>query len=266
MHESRIDEKDSASPTIANDSGDIWRTEGRPLDEETRREPRESVTGPSPPSPRVEPDPGPTPAPRFDLPQPPWLGDGPRPRADGPAPRPGDECPELPEEDPEPPPGQWNADPCAPLSSEGRSEGRKWVPDTPLLSDPTHPDHALFKQALSHLQRPGLCDRFDSEAQRERVAAAIAAEAKEAGLKGIDHVVVGRQGGPFIAIEGPNPYAPEARRATVDYAEAVGRSVEQSTAKITPEACTFKPGEERLLSELTPPAVSTPSPGTLMLR
>ena len=140
------------------------------------------------------------------------------------------------------------------------------MPETPLLNDPAHPDHALFRQALSHLQQPGLCDRFDSEAQRERVAAALAAEAKEAGLKGIDHVVVGRQGGPFIAIEGPNPYAPEARRATVDYAEAIGRSVEQSTAKITPEACTFKPGEERLLSELTPPAVSTPSPGTLMLR
>jgi hypothetical protein len=256
MHDARSEDGAGFRTQGRDDAGLEWLAEGEPLAPgQPRREPLPEVPD-SRPRERVEPRPNES-----------GPGDPPPSRGDTPAPVPGLEwCPKLPEEDPKPPPEHWNPDPCAPLSSEGRSEGGKWVPETPLLNDPAHPDHKLYEQALSHLQQPGLCDRFDSEAQRERVAAAIAAEAKEAGLKGIDHVVVGRQGGPFIAIEGPNPYAPEARRATVDYAEAIGRSVEQSTAKITPEACTFKPGEERLLSELAPPTVSTLSGGSPMLR
>ena len=85
----------------------------------------------------------------------------------------------------------------------------------------------------------------------ERVAAAIAAEAKDAELRRIDDVVVSRDGDKFIAVEGPNPYAPGARRAVVEYREAVMQSVEQSTAKVTPEACLpGPPGNSDLLAAL----------------
>lgn len=247
MHDARIEDETGSWAQGGNGGGGRWPAEGEALDPGQAR--RNPVTEPRDDGSRT------TQNPRAD-------GES-SPRAHEPAPG---FCPKLPEEDPQPPPESWDPNPCAPLSSEGRSEGGKWVPETPLLSDPAHPDHKLFKQALSELQQPGLCGLFNSEAQRERVAAAIAAEAKEAGLKGIDHVVAGRDGGKFIAIEGPNPYAPEARRATVDYAEAVARSVEQSTAKITPEACTSKPGEGLLLSELSPPAIPPPSGGMTMLR
>lgn len=256
MRDARIEDGTGFPPPGGNGAGGTWLAEGEPLQPgQPRRDPLPELPDPRPRE-RAESRTNESPP-----------GDAPPARGDTPAPRPDiDWCPKLPEQDPQPAPETWDPNPCAPLSSEGRSEGGKWVPETPLLNDPAHPDHKLFQQALSELQQPGLCGLFNSEAQRERVAAAIAAEAKEAGLKGIDHVVAGRDGGKFIAIEGPNPYAPEARRATVDYAEAVARSVEQSTAKITPEACTPKPGEGLLLSELSPPAMSPPSGGMTMLR
>jgi hypothetical protein len=261
MRSAWIDDGNGAGPQVTDSgSSGIWRVEGEPLGNgKPSREP--TITTPRDDLPQTEngPGPGSRPMPELDPPMTPRFGDGLGPLTGTPAPRPEtDWCPKLPEEDPQPPPQKWDADPCAPLSSEGRSEGGKWVPETPLLTDPAHPDHELFKQALTELKQPELCGRFDSEAQRERVAAAIAAEAKDAGLRRIDDVVVGKNGENFIAIEGPNPYAPESRRATVDYGEALVRSVEQSTAKITPEACVpgpaGPPGNSDLLAALAQPS------------
>lgn len=251
MHGARIDDGSGSGPQV-NDSGTggIWRAEGEPL--EKGQPPRAPSTTPRDDHQQTEngPAPGDRPAPGVDPPMTPRFGDGPGPLTGTPAPRPdADACPELPEKDPQPPPQAWQADPCA-SSSEGRSQGGKWVPEMPLLTDPKHPDHPLFEQALSQLRQPELCGRFDSVAQMERVAAAIAADAKAAGLHRIDDVVVAKTGQTFIAIEGLDPYAPESRRTAVDYREARMQSVEQSTAKIIPEACVPGPAGPPANSDL----------------
>ncbi|MFZ5637442.1 MAG: XVIPCD domain-containing protein [Pseudomonadota bacterium] len=263
MHAARLeDEKVSLAIGTGGGVGRPWLAEGEPLEPGQPRRP--PVT-----SPRDEGSQSTEQAPGSE--SGPVLRAHPSPRDGEPAPRPDLEwCPVLPEKDPAPPSVEWKADPCALLSSEGRAQGGTWGPETPLLTDPKHPDHALYEQALSQLRQPGLCDRFNSQAQMARAAAAIAAEAKEAGLRRIDDVVVGTDGGKFIAIEGPNPYAPEARRAAVDYREALTQSVEQSTAKVTPEACRPGPGgpgrEGDLLSALVPPSESIEPARSSLLR
>lgn len=85
-------------------------------------------------------------------------------------------------------PGQW-------FSSQA-------VPG-PLLNEPAHPGHALFKQAESGMQ--AIDARFGraSDHLTENAAGAVAARAHSAGMTRIDHMdVAGVQGDLIVAAQG----------------------------------------------------------------
>jgi putative chitinase len=99
----------------------------------------------------------------------------------------------------------------------------------PLISDASHPDNKLYTQALSRLVEMGPSGGFKSQQDMERAAAAVAADAKLTGLTQIDHIKPSKTGEGLIAIQGNDPWAPEAKRAFIDTAQATSQSIDQST-------------------------------------
>lgn len=100
------------------------------------------------------------------------------------------------------------------------------------LASPQHPDHGLYKQALSNLEQLGPGGGFKSREQMEQAAGALAADAKASGLERIDHVSRSANGQGFlIAVQGVNgdPGHPAAKHAYIDYAQATTQTLEQST-------------------------------------
>ncbi len=71
--------------------------------------------------------------------------------------------------------------------------------DAQLLSDPAHPNHALFGQALKGLEQLGT-KRFKDRRELERIALAIAVQASAVGLTRVDRVALSNNGaGVFFA-------------------------------------------------------------------
>lgn len=102
----------------------------------------------------------------------------------------------------------------------------------PSLASPQHPDHGLYKQALSNLEQLGPSGGFKSREQMEQAAGALAADAKASGLGRIDHVSRSANGQGFlIAVQGVNgdPTHPAAKHAYIDYTQATSQTLEQST-------------------------------------
>ncbi|MBX3712977.1 MAG: peptidoglycan-binding protein [Lysobacter sp.] len=102
----------------------------------------------------------------------------------------------------------------------------------PSLASPQHPDHGLYKQALSNLEQLGPSGGFKSREQMEQAAGALAADAKATGLDRIDHVSRSANGQGFlIAVQGVNgdPSHPAAKHAYIDYTQATTQTLEQST-------------------------------------
>jgi len=101
--------------------------------------------------------------------------------------------------------------------------------DKPLMSNPNHPDHRLYQQALSNLEQLGPNGGFKSREELDKAAAAVAADAKASGLSQIDHVTRSRNGEGLIAIQGNDPWSDSAKRAYIDHGQAATQTVEQST-------------------------------------
>jgi len=101
--------------------------------------------------------------------------------------------------------------------------------DKPLMSNPNHPDHRLYQQALSNLEQLGPNGGFKSREDLDKAAAAVAADAKASGLSQIDHVTRSRNGEGLIAIQGNDPWSDSAKRAYIDHGQATTQTVEQST-------------------------------------
>lgn len=136
---------------------------------------------------------------------------------------------------------QWNQQRTAAQTTPGDTAPAKPTP-TPApvqsntasssLASPQHPDHGLYKQALSNLEQLGPGGGFKSREQMEQAAAALAADAKATGLSRIDHVSRSSNGQGFlIAVQGVNgdPSHPAAKHAYIDYAQATTQTLEQST-------------------------------------
>ena len=103
------------------------------------------------------------------------------------------------------------------------------APQTPRIDQAGHPDNRLYTQAVSNLEQMGPNGGFDSRDQMERAAAALAADAKLTGLTQIDHVARSSSGEGLIAVQGNDPWAPEAKRAFLDVSQATAQTLEQST-------------------------------------
>ncbi len=103
--------------------------------------------------------------------------------------------------------------------------------DRPLISNPNHPDHRLYQQAVSNLEQLGPSGGFASRETLEKAAAALAADAKASGLSDITHV--SRTQGPngqgfLVAVQG-DPTNPASKNSYIDYNQAVNQTVEQSS-------------------------------------
>jgi len=99
----------------------------------------------------------------------------------------------------------------------------------PLLSNPDHPDHALYKQALDGLEKldPGT---FKSAEERRNAAAMLAVEARTQGLREIEHVTLEAGGAAFVA-QGVCADG-SARRVEAERPRAERTAIEKSTAEI----------------------------------
>ena len=100
---------------------------------------------------------------------------------------------------------------------------------TPQINQAGHPDNKLYTQALSNLEQMGPNGGFKSRDEMERAAGALAADAKLSGLTQIDHVTRSKNGEGLIAVQGNDPWAPDAKRAFLDVSQAANQSVDQST-------------------------------------
>ncbi|KLD73358.1 carboxypeptidase [Xanthomonas hyacinthi DSM 19077] len=105
----------------------------------------------------------------------------------------------------------------------------------PLLSDPGHPQHALYTGAVRQLE--GLGEERAGFANRqalEQAAGQMAFEAKVSGLERIDHVVPSKDGCGLIGVQG-ELNDPAMRRVYVDREQAQVQSLQESTRQMTEE-------------------------------
>ncbi|UJB19908.1 MULTISPECIES: peptidoglycan-binding domain-containing protein [Lysobacter] len=99
---------------------------------------------------------------------------------------------------------------------------------SPLISDPAHPDNAMYRQALSGVEKLGPQSGLNTPEKQERAAATMVYEARVSGLNRIDHVVQSPDGSRLFAVQG-GLQDPAHRRVVTDTAQAASQPVEQST-------------------------------------
>jgi peptidoglycan hydrolase-like protein with peptidoglycan-binding domain len=100
----------------------------------------------------------------------------------------------------------------------------------PLISNPSHPDNALYKQALAGMEKLP-ASTFKSEQERQNAAAAVTFEAKVSGLTKIDNVALSTNGSGLFAVQGAMN-DPAHQRVYVDKAQAAAQPVEKSTQQM----------------------------------
>ena len=103
----------------------------------------------------------------------------------------------------------------------------------PLLSDPRHPDNAMFQQAVKGMEKLGP-QAFTSRRELENAAGAAVFEAKASGLKQIDHVLQSSNGTGLFAMQGA-PNDPAHHRVHLDKAQAAAEPIEKSTVQVQQE-------------------------------
>ncbi|QNH27006.1 peptidoglycan-binding protein [Xanthomonas theicola] len=105
---------------------------------------------------------------------------------------------------------------------------------TPLLSDPHHPQHALYAGAVRALEKLGERGGFANRQALEQAAGQMALEAKVSGLDRIDHVVANKDGRGLIAVQcGLND--PAMHRVYVDREQAQAQPLQESTRQMAEE-------------------------------
>lgn len=112
-------------------------------------------------------------------------------------------------------------------------EALKKSEQAPLLSDPRHPDNAMFQQALEGMERLGP-QAFKSRQEMENAAAVAVFEARASGLKKIDHVMQSSNGTGLFAVQGA-PNDPAHHRVHLDRIQAAAQPIEKSTVQIQQE-------------------------------
>ncbi|MGV7205869.1 XVIPCD domain-containing protein [Xanthomonas axonopodis pv. cajani] len=105
----------------------------------------------------------------------------------------------------------------------------------PLLSDPRHPDNAMYNGAVGKLEALGERGGFSNRKELEQTAGQIVFEAKVSGLQRIDHVVPNKSGDGFFAVQGEMT-DPAMRRVFVDRDQAQNQPLEQSSRQAAEES------------------------------
>lgn len=112
-------------------------------------------------------------------------------------------------------------------------EALKKSKEAPLLSDPRHPDNALFQQTVKHMEQLGP-QAFKSRQDLQNAAAAGVFEAKASGLTRVDHALPNTNGSGVFLVQG-EPGDPANRRVYMDKAQAAAEPIEKSTAQVQQE-------------------------------
>ena len=112
-------------------------------------------------------------------------------------------------------------------------EALKKSEQAPLLSDPRHPDNAMFQQALVGMEQLGP-QAFKNRQEMENAAGVAVFEAKASGLKQIDHVVLSSNGTGLFAMQGA-PNDPAHHRVHLDKTQAAAEPIEKSTVQVQQE-------------------------------
>lgn len=105
----------------------------------------------------------------------------------------------------------------------------------PLLSDPRHPDNAMYNGAVSKLEALGERGGFSNRQELQQMAGQIVFEAKVTGLQRIDHVLPNKSGDGFFAVQGEMT-SPTMQRVFVDRAQAQHQSLEHSSQQVAEES------------------------------
>ncbi|KCW99028.1 peptidoglycan-binding domain-containing protein [Xanthomonas arboricola] len=106
---------------------------------------------------------------------------------------------------------------------------------SPLLSDPRHPDNAMYNGAVSKLEALGERGGFANRKELEQAAGQIVFESKVSGLQRIDHVVPNKNGDDFFAVQGEMT-DPAMQRVFVDRNQAQNQSLENSSRQAAEES------------------------------
>ncbi|WP_146091602.1 peptidoglycan-binding protein, partial [Xanthomonas arboricola] len=106
---------------------------------------------------------------------------------------------------------------------------------SPLLSDPRHPDNAMYNGAVSKLEALGERGGFANRKELEQAAGRIVFESKVSGLQRIDHVVPNKSGEGFFAVQGEMT-DPAMQRVFVDRNQAQNQSLENSSRQAAEES------------------------------
>ncbi|SUZ37881.1 carboxypeptidase [Xanthomonas arboricola pv. juglandis] len=106
---------------------------------------------------------------------------------------------------------------------------------SPFLSDPRHPDNAMYNGAVSKLEALGERGGFANRKELEQAAGQIVFESKVSGLQRIDHVVPNKNGDGFFAVQGEMT-DPAMQRVFVDRNQAQNQSLENSSRQAAEES------------------------------
>ncbi|ATS52237.1 peptidoglycan-binding protein [Xanthomonas citri pv. fuscans CFBP 6996] len=106
---------------------------------------------------------------------------------------------------------------------------------SPLLSDPRHPDNAMYNGAVSKLEALGERGGFANRKELEQAAGQIVFESKVSGLQRIDHVVPNKSGDGFFAVQGEMT-DPAMQRVFVDRSQAQNQPLENSSQQAAEES------------------------------
>lgn len=105
----------------------------------------------------------------------------------------------------------------------------------PRLNDPSHPDHALYQQALRGVHLLDAQQQRTTDQQSENLAASLAVAARRDGMNRIDHVVLSDDGSRTFAVQG-DTHSLFKQLAHVQTQPAVNTTVEQSSLALTQAA------------------------------
>ncbi|MCW1981661.1 peptidoglycan-binding protein [Xanthomonas campestris] len=109
------------------------------------------------------------------------------------------------------------------------------APSSPLLSDPRHPDNAMYNGAINKLEALGERGGFADRKELEQAAGQIVFESKVSGLQRIDHVVPNKSGDGFFAVQGEMT-DPAMQRVFVDRNQAQNQPLENSSRQAAEES------------------------------
>ncbi|WP_244150046.1 XVIPCD domain-containing protein [Xanthomonas sacchari] len=104
----------------------------------------------------------------------------------------------------------------------------------PLLSDSSHPQHALYADSVRELEKLGERGGFANRKELEQAAGQMAFEAKVSGLQRIDHVVPSTDGRGLIGVQG-ELNDPAMRRVYLDREQAQAQPLQESTRQMADE-------------------------------